>query len=191
MKIYTKTGDKGDTGLLGGQRVSKADPRIEAYGTLDELNAVLGILAQYVPPEDKEALRRIQWALFTIGSHLAAGRSEKPIPLPTLESEEVRWLENDIDHRQAVIPPMRHFILPGSCMPEAYAHLARTVCRRAERRLVALHLAEPVNPLFIEFLNRLSDWLFVLGRHMSYLNQAEEIPWKPEKVRSSQDPHSI
>lgn len=185
MKIYTKTGDKGETGLLGGGRVSKADLRIEAYGTLDELNAVLGVLAQYVPAEDVEPIRRIQWTLFTIGSHLAAGRSEKPLPLPILEPEEVRWLENDIDRREAEIPPMRHFILPGSCQSEAYAHLARTVCRRAERRLVALHAQEAVNPLFIEYLNRLSDWLFVLGRHLSHRAGAEEIPWKPEKSRSA------
>lgn len=184
VKIYTKTGDTGETGLLGGSRVSKADLRIEAYGTLDELNAVLGLLAQYVPADEVEGLRRIQWALFTIGSHLAAGRTEKSLPLPVLEAGEVRWLEQDIDRRQAIVPPMRHFILPGSCLPEAYAHLARTVCRRAERRLVALHAAEPVEALFIEYLNRLSDWLFVLGRHLSHRAGAEEIPWKPEKVIS-------
>lgn len=184
MKIYTKTGDTGETGLLGGGRVSKADLRIEAYGTLDELNAVLGLLAQYVPAEEVEALRRIQWALFTIGSHLAAGRSEKPLSLPVLDASEVRWLEEDIDRRQTIVPPMRHFILPGSCLPEAYAHLARTVCRRAERRLVALHATEAVDPRFIAYLNRLSDWLFVLGRHLSYRVGAEEIPWKPEKIPS-------
>ncbi|MCX7606581.1 MAG: cob(I)yrinic acid a,c-diamide adenosyltransferase [Bacteroidia bacterium] len=181
MKIYTRTGDKGETGLLGGCRVSKADPRIEAYGTLDELNAVLGLLVQEVPEEDREALRRIQAALFVIGSHLAAGRSEKPLPLPQLESGAVRWLEEDIDRRQAEIPPMRYFILPGSCRAEAVAHLARTVCRRAERRLVALYAEEPGEPLFVEYLNRLSDWLFILGRHLTYRLGAEEIPWQPEK----------
>ncbi|MEN3041392.1 MAG: cob(I)yrinic acid a,c-diamide adenosyltransferase [Bacteroidia bacterium] len=185
MKIYTKTGDKGETGLLGGGRVSKSDIRIEAYGTLDELNAVVGVLCQKVAPPEQEALRRIQWALFTIGSHLAAGRSEKPLPLPILDAEEIRWLETDIDQRQSEIPPMRHFILPGSCEAEAYAHLARTVCRRAERRVVALNAQEPVNPLFIEYLNRLSDWFFVLGRHLTHRLGAREIPWTPEKVRQS------
>lgn len=181
MKIYTRTGDEGQTGLLGGGRVSKADLRIEAYGTLDELNAVLGLLVQEVPVEDQEWLRRIQTHLFTIGSHLAAGRTEKPLPLPTLPESEIQALESDIDRRQAEIPPMRYFILPGSCRPEAWTHLARTICRRAERRVVALSEAEPVSPLFLRYLNRLSDWLFILGRHLSYRLQAEEIPWKPDK----------
>lgn len=184
MKIYTRTGDKGETSLLGGGRVSKSDLRIEAYGTLDELNAWLGMLAQQVETEDQAAIRRIQWALFTIGSHLAAGRTEKPLPLPTLSAEEVRWLEEDIDARQAEIPPMRYFILPGSCLPEAYAHVCRTVCRRAERRLVALYASEPGDPLFLEYLNRLSDWLFVLGRHLSHRLGATEIPWTPEKTKT-------
>lgn len=185
MKIYTRTGDAGQTGLLGGQRVPKSDPRIEAYGTLDELNAVLGLLAQEVGPEDQAWLRRVQWQLFTMGSHLAAGRTEKPIPLPQLEAEEITALEQDIDRRQAEVPPMRFFILPGSCRPEAWAHLARTVCRRAERRLVALHSQEPVPDLFLQYLNRLSDWLFVLGRHLTYQAGATEIPWQPEKKRPS------
>lgn len=183
VKIYTRTGDQGETGLLGGGRVSKADPRIEAYGTLDELNAVLGMLAQEVPQEDQPALRRIQNQLFVIGSHLAAGRSEKAVPLPPFQEEEISWLEADIDRRQAEVPPMRYFILPGSCRPEAWAHIARTVCRRAERRLVACHVHEPVPEAFLRYLNRLSDWLFVLGRHLSQRLAAEEIPWKPEKSR--------
>jgi len=183
VKIYTRTGDQGETGLLGGGRVSKADLRIEAYGTLDELNAVLGLLVQEVPEEDQGALRRIQGQLFVIGSHLAAGRSEKPLPLPAFSEGEIAWLEADIDRRQAEVPPMRSFLLPGSCRAEAYAHLARTVCRRAERRLVALHTAEPLSPLFLQYLNRLSDWLFVLGRHLTHRLGAVEIPWQPEKPR--------
>ncbi|MCS7296827.1 MAG: cob(I)yrinic acid a,c-diamide adenosyltransferase [Bacteroidia bacterium] len=186
MKIYTKTGDKGETGLLGGGRVSKADPRIEAYGTIDELNAMIGLLAQYVPAEEKDSLRRIQSSLFTIGSHLAAGRAEKPVPLPILEPSEIEWLENDIDRRTGEIPPLRHFILPGSCEPEAYAQVARTICRRAERRLVALYLSEPGETIFLQYLNRLSDWLFIFGRYLSWRLGVEEIPWKPAKVR--QDP---
>ncbi|GIV25397.1 MAG: ATP--cob(I)alamin adenosyltransferase [Bacteroidia bacterium] len=183
MKIYTRTGDQGETGLLGGGRVSKADLRIEAYGTLDELNAVLGLLAQEVSPQDEPAIRRIQTQLFVMGSHLAAGRTDKPVPLPPFSEEEISWLEADIDRRQAEVPPMRYFILPGSCRAEAYAHLARTVCRRAERRLVALHAQEPVPSLFLSYLNRLSDWLFVLGRHLSHRLGATEIPWQPEKPR--------
>ncbi|GIV22838.1 MAG: cob(I)yrinic acid a,c-diamide adenosyltransferase [Bacteroidia bacterium] len=181
MKIYTRTGDGGETGLLGGGRVSKADPRIEAYGTLDELNAVLGLLIQEVTPEEVEPLRHIQTQLFTIGSHLAAGRSEKPLSLPTFSEEEIAWLEADIDKREAAIPPMRNFILPGSCRAEAWTHLARTVCRRAERRLVALAAVEPVPAAFIKYINRLSDWLFVLGRHLTHVLGAQEIPWRPEK----------
>ncbi|MCS7189434.1 MAG: cob(I)yrinic acid a,c-diamide adenosyltransferase [Bacteroidia bacterium] len=181
MKIYTRTGDKGETSLLGGVRVSKADARIEAYGTIDELNATLGMLAQVVDVEDRQWIRRIQSQLFTIGSHLAAGRSEIPIPLPTFSDSETKALEADIDRRQAEIPPMRNFILPGSCIPEAWAHIARTICRRAERHLVRLHAIEPVSPIFLEYLNRLSDWLFVLGRHITYKVAAEEIPWKAAK----------
>ncbi|MEN2993292.1 MAG: cob(I)yrinic acid a,c-diamide adenosyltransferase [Bacteroidia bacterium] len=181
MRIYTRTGDKGETGLLGGGRVSKADPRIEAYGTLDELNAVLGLLVQEVPEEDKPFLRRIQSQLFTIGSHLAAGKSPKPVPLPPFSAEEITALEADIDRRQAMIPPMRAFILPGSSRPEALAHLARTVCRRAERRLVQLYQQEEGNPLFLQYLNRLSDWLFILARYLTHHLGAVEIPWQPEK----------
>lgn len=181
MKIYTRTGDEGKTGLLGGGRVSKSDPRIEAYGTLDELNAVLGLLIQEVPTEEVAPLRHIQAQLFTLGSHLAAGRSEKPIPLPAFSEEEVAWLEADIDRREAVLPPMRNFILPGSCRAEAWAQLARTVCRRAERRLVALAAVEPVPPAFLKYLNRLSDWLFILGRYLTHAAGAQEIPWRPEK----------
>jgi len=185
VKIYTRTGDAGETGLLGGGRVSKADLRIEAYGTLDELNAVLGMLAQEVGEEDRALLRRIQAQLFTMGSHLAAGRSEKPIPLPPFSEAEVAWLEGDIDRRQAQVPPMRYFILPGSCRAEAWAHIARTVCRRAERRLVALHAVEPLPLPFLKYLNRLSDWLFVLGRHLTHQAGAQEIPWQPEKTPPS------
>ncbi|MCS6790355.1 MAG: cob(I)yrinic acid a,c-diamide adenosyltransferase [Bacteroidia bacterium] len=183
MKIYTRTGDKGETGLLGGGRVSKADPRIEAYGTLDELNAVIGLLVQEVPSAEVPFLRHIQETLFKLGSHLAAGRTDKPLPLPVIEETAIEELERDIDRREAFIPPMRFFILPGSCKAEALAQLARTVCRRAERCLVVLYEKEPGPELFLRYLNRLSDWLFVFARHLTYQLGAEEIPWQPEKKK--------
>ncbi len=182
MKLYTRGGDAGQTSLLGPGRVSKSDPRIEAYGTLDELNAHIGLLAVEAPEESyRSLLRQIQNWLFTLGSHLAAGRTEKPVPLPAFPEESLSILERSIDEMMAQVPPMRYFILPGSCVVEAHAQVARTVCRRAERRLVALHEAEPVPPLFLAFLNRLSDWLFAYGRYLTHTLGAEEIPWKPEK----------
>lgn len=178
MKLYTRKGDGGETGLLGAERVSKADPRIEAYGALDELNAFLGLLAVEAPTDFVPLLRAIQSALFTMGSHLAT-KTEKPLSLPPFPEELTARLEASIDEMLAQVPPMRHFILPGSCRVEAFAQVARTVCRRAERRLVALHQAEPVSSNFLAFLNRLSDWLFAYARYLSYLNGVEEIPWKP------------
>ncbi len=181
MKLYTRGGDAGQTSLLGPGRVSKSDPRIEAYGTLDELNAYIGLLAVEAPEPYQPFLRQIQNWLFTLGSHLAAGRTEKSIPLPAFPEESLSILERSIDEMVAQVPPMRYFILPGSCVAEAHAQVARTVCRRAERRLVALHEAEPVPPLFLAFLNRLSDWLFAYARYLTHTLGAEEIPWKPEK----------
>ncbi len=180
MRLYTRKGDEGETGLLGAERISKADPRIEAYGTLDELNAFLGLLAVEAPAEVAALLRTIQSALFTMGSHLAT-KTDKSIPLPPFPEDVVAQLEASIDAMLAQVPPMRYFILPGSCRAEALAQVARTVCRRAERRLVALHQAEPVPPVFLAFLNRLSDWLFAYGRYLSHLAGVEEIPWKPDK----------
>jgi len=181
MKLYTRGGDAGQTGLLGPGRVSKADPRIEAYGSLDELNAYIGLLAVEAPEAYQPLLRQIQNWLFTMGAHLAAGRTEKSVPLPVFPEESVSILERSIDEMMAQVPPMRYFVLPGSCLREAHAQVARTVCRRAERRLVALHEEEPVPSLFLAFLNRLSDWLFAYARYLTHTSGAEEIPWKPEK----------
>ncbi len=181
MKLYTRRGDAGQTSLLGPDRVSKADLRVEAYGSLDELNAHIGLLALEAPASHQPLLRKIQEWLFTLGSHLAAGRTEKPVPLPPFPEESIQILEHSIDEMVAAVPPMRYFILPGSCIAEAHVQIARTVCRRAERRLVALHEVEPVAPLFLAFLNRLSDWLFAYGRYLTHSLSAEEIPWKPEK----------
>ncbi len=181
MKLYTRRGDSGETSLLGPGRVSKADLRVEAYGSIDELNAHIGLLAVEASEDYRPLLRNIQNWLFILGSHLAAGRTEKQVPLPAFPEESISLLEQSIDEMMAQVPPMRYFVLPGSCIPEAHAQVARTVCRRAERRLVALHQAEPVSEIFLAFLNRLSDWLFAYARYLTHSLGFEEIPWKPEK----------
>jgi cob(I)alamin adenosyltransferase len=181
MKLYTRGGDAGQTSLLGPGRVSKADLRVEAYGSLDELNAHIGLIALEAPESHQPLLRKVQEWLFTLGSHLAAGRTEKPVPLPAFPEDSVTMLERSIDEMMAAVPPMRYFILPGSCLLEAHVQIARTVCRRAERRVVALHEAEPVPAVFLTFLNRLSDWLFAYGRYLTHQLGVEEIPWRPEK----------
>ena len=181
MKIYTKTGDAGTTSLLGGSRVSKADMRIETYGTVDELNSHVGLLRSEADEEESVALLLfIQDRLFTMGSHLAL-ESGKNFQLPTIESDDVERLERAMDRMNEVVPPMRHFILPGSNSAEAHAHIARSVCRRAERLLVALNENEPQEPILQIFLNRLSDYLFVYSRFLTHQKGLEETPWIPKK----------
>jgi cob(I)alamin adenosyltransferase len=181
MKIYTKTGDAGTTSLLGGSRVSKADLRIETYGTVDELNSHVGLLrSESLESESTELLLFIQDRLFTMGSHLAL-ESGKNFQLPTLENEDIERLEKAMDRMNEVVPPMRHFILPGSNAAEAHAHIARCVCRRAERLLVALNDAESMPPILQIFLNRLSDYLFVYSRYITHQKGLEETPWIPKK----------
>ena len=181
MKIYTKTGDAGTTSLLGGSRVSKADLRIETYGTVDELNSHLGLLRSEATEEGtKELLMFIQDRLFTMGSHLAL-ESGKSFNLPELEEGDVERLEKAMDAMNEMVPPMRHFILPGSNSGEAKAHIARCVCRRAERLLVALNESEPMPAILQIFLNRLSDYLFVYSRYLTHQKGLEETPWIPKK----------
>ncbi len=181
MKIYTKTGDAGTTSLLGGSRVSKADLRIETYGTVDELNSHMGLLRSEADEEESVALLLfIQDRLFTMGSHLAL-ESGKNFQLPTIENDDVERLEHAMDRMNEVVPPMRHFILPGSNSAEAHTHIARCVCRRAERLLVALNEAEPMAPILQIFLNRLSDYLFVYSRFLTHQKGLEETPWIPKK----------
>jgi cob(I)alamin adenosyltransferase len=181
MKIYTKTGDAGSTSLFGGTRLSKADLRIESYGTVDELNSYLGLLRdQEVNASRKHLLISIQETLFTIGSMLAAEPGNDKIKIPVINESHIQQLEEAIDEMELKLPPMRNFVLPGGHSAVSIAHLARTVCRRAERRSVALHAAAPVNELILKYLNRLSDYLFVLSRLISQETSSEEVPWKPQ-----------
>lgn len=191
MKIYTKTGDKGMTSLFGGQRVSKADNRIAAYGTMDELNALLGVVvAELLDTQPDHAtkniiteLQTIQRDLFSLGSHLATPYEAGLVPphLPTLPVEHIPALEKSIDHLEAGLAPLRNFILPGGSLPGSHLHVARTVCRRAERACITLQTnTQPagfVAPEIIMYLNRLSDWLFVAARWVNQQSNSEEITW--------------
>ncbi len=180
MKIYTKTGDQGTTSLLGGKRVSKGDLRIDSYGTVDELNSYIGLLRdQEVNQKRKAVLVEIQDRLFTMGSILATEPGHASAKIPELKEEDMLFLEKEIDLMEAELPPLRLFILPGGHPSVSMGHIARTVCRRAERLIVSLAQQEKVDPLTIKYLNRLADYLFVLCRKMSRELGAEETPWKP------------
>lgn len=180
MKIYTKTGDQGSTSLFGGKRVSKADLRIDTYGTVDELNSWIGVLRdQSVNQPRKEILVEIQDRLFTIGSILATEPENTKVKIPSLAESDIELLENKMDEMDAILPPMRFFVLPGGHTSVSFGHVARTVCRRAERLVIALSQTEKVDPLVIKYMNRLSDYLFMLCRTMAHELKAEETPWKP------------
>lgn len=181
FRIYTKTGDKGDTGLFGGGRVRKDDPRVEAYGTVDELNAVLGLAESFTEdPQVKSWLRHIQSELFVLGSELAtpdpAHVKKQIVPLDT--EAIARW-ERVIDEIDAEVPPLAHFILPGGDPAAAHLHVARTVCRRAERRLLTLGTTADVRPECVAYLNRLSDLLFMLARLVNHRRATAEPIWEP------------
>lgn len=179
FRIYTRTGDKGETGLFGGKRISKDDIRIEAYGTVDELNAHMGVVGDRLDDQDLVAfLRSIQSDLFTLGSHLAKD-PEKDLPLPPLPGTRISEMETMMDAWDEVLPPLTNFILPGGHPTVSAIHLARCVCRRAERRVITLDHAEGVDQEVIKYLNRLSDFLFMLGREISRREGADEIIWKP------------
>ena len=180
MKIYTKTGDEGLTSLFGGKRVSKSELRIDTYGTTDELNAWIGVLRDLeVNQNRKDTLVEIQERLFTIGSILATEPGNTKVKIPTLSEADVIYLEKAIDEMDAVLKPMRFFVLPGGHPSVSWGHVARTVCRRSERLTIALDKAEKTDPLVIKYLNRLSDYLFVLCRMMTHELKIEETPWKP------------
>ena len=182
MKIYTKTGDKGQTSLLGGTRVPKYHLRIEAYGTVDELNSHIGVLrSQEIDSETKNILVSIQTMLFTSGSQLASEPGKSKFKIPTLKEAAIIFLEDQIDRMEEGLPPMRNFVLPGGHPAVAAAHVARTVCRRAERIVLHLKDESEVPDLIPIYLNRLSDFLFVLSRKLSHDLGAEEIPWIAEK----------
>ena len=180
MKIYTKTGDKGQTSLIGGTRVSKTELRIEAYGTVDELNSYVGLVRdQAVNNDRKDILKEIQDRLFTIGSILASEPEQTKKRIPDLHESDIELLEKEMDRMDESLEPMRFFILPGGHQSVSFGHLARTVCRRAERIVVRLSQETEVNDLVIRYLNRLSDYLFVLCRIMIKDLNIEEISWKP------------
>lgn len=179
MKIYTKGGDKGETSLLGGTRLAKHDARIEAYGTVDELNCQAAWLRdQKIPAPLKKDLIRIQEVLFTIGSHLASDGKKAGIKLPELKESEVDFLEERIDGMEATLSQLKNFLIPGGHPAVTAAHLARTVCRRAERRVSALGNTREGDAIILKYLNRLSDYFFVLGRKIASDLGVREEPWK-------------
>ncbi|MDH4090229.1 MAG: cob(I)yrinic acid a,c-diamide adenosyltransferase [Cyclobacteriaceae bacterium] len=182
MKIYTKTGDDGTTSLFGGKRVSKADLRIETYGTVDELNAFIGLVRdQEVNHGRTGVLVEIQNKLFTIGSILATEPENTKLKIPSLSDDDILFLEQEMDTLDQDLPPIKFFVLPGGHQSVSHCHVARTVCRRAERLSIALNAQNKIEPLVIKYLNRLSDYLFVLGRKMSIELGVNEIPWRPKK----------
>lgn len=181
-KIYTRTGDKGTTALIGGTKVSKSHLRIEAYGTLDELNSYIGLCRDLITDaHSASTLREIQDRLFTMGSSLACDPIKEPkLRIPDLKEGDVELLEKEMDRMNEILPAMTHFILPGGHPTISHLHITRCVCRRAERCCVRLELESlEVEPVILKYLNRLSDYLFVLGRYTGMQLKADEIAWKP------------
>ncbi|HPN38569.1 MAG TPA: cob(I)yrinic acid a,c-diamide adenosyltransferase [Melioribacteraceae bacterium] len=177
MKIYTKTGDKGETSLFGGQRVWKDDLRIESYGTVDELNSLIGLtLTETVYEEIQEVLKRIQNKLFTVGADLATP-DDKKIRIDRVSKSFIDESEKDIDYFNSKVPELREFILPGGTKSAALLHVCRTVCRRAERNVIALNKSVAINENILVYLNRLSDLFFVLARFDNYVNGTPDIKW--------------
>ena len=176
MKVYTKTGDTGPTSLVGGKRVPKDCARLESYGTIDELNAQVGLLLTYVSePVDRETLIGIQNNLFVIGAQLA---TEAPqVPSVIITSVDVTKLEQSIDAASEGLPKWRGFTLPGGCRPAALAHVCRTSCRRAQRRILTLNSSEEVAPELLAYVNRLSDYFYILALRLNFLQGTEEILW--------------
>lgn len=188
MKIYTRTGDTGTTALVGGQRVAKDSERLEAYGTIDELNSHLGLLAA-IPDMDAPTvnfLLGIQNKLFNVGAYLATDNANAPGTLPKgITESDIEAVEHEIDRLEEQLPPLHAFILPGGCRPACHANIARAVCRRAERRLITLDRSlragnnGAVSHLVLAYINRLSDYLFNLGRYVNMVKVASERPWQP------------
>ena len=189
MKIYTKTGDKGTTALFGGTRVPKHHIRIESYGTIDELNSHIGLIRdQAIDPIHKKVLMEIQDRLFTVGAILATDPEKTTLKngkdrlnIPKISESDIKLLEDNMDNMNAALPPMTNFVLPGGHQTVSFCHIARTVCRRAERLASHLNDMEPFQPETLMYINRLSDALFVLARQLSHELQAEEIKWIPKK----------
>ena len=189
MKIYTKTGDNGTTALFGGTRVKKHHIRIESYGTIDELNSWLGLIRdQPIDEHSKKTLMLVQEKLFTVGAIMATDpekailkSGKERLNIPKISEADIELLEKEMDNMDKALPPMTHFILPGGHTTVSYCHIARTVCRRAERLASHLHENEPFDERVLSYINRLSDYLFVLARKLSKDLQAEEIKWIPKK----------
>lgn len=189
MKVYTKTGDKGTTALIGGTRVDKHHLRIDCYGTIDELNSYLGLIRdQNIDACYKDLLSQIQHNLFTLGATLATDpekavlkSGKKRLDIITIQESDCQLLENEIDEMETTLEPMTHFVLPGGHQTVSFCHIARCVCRRGERLISALNSVEPVDSLILSYVNRLSDYLFVLARKLTKDLQAEEIKWIPKK----------
>ena len=189
MKIYTKTGDKGTTALFGGTRVPKHHIRIDSYGTVDELNSHLGLIRdQAINPHYKTVLIDIQDRLFTVGAILATDPEKATLKngkdrlnIPKISKTDIERLEQEMDTMNEALPPMTHFVLPGGHQTVSFCHIARCVCRRAERLASALNELEPFQPESLVYLNRLSDYLFVLARKLSHDLNADEVKWIPQK----------
>lgn len=189
MKVYTKTGDKGTTALFGGTRVPKYHIRIESYGTVDELNSYIGLIRdQQMNDVYKQQLIHIQDKLFTVGAILATDpekavlkNGKERLNISLISEDDVAFLENAIDAMEQDLPPMTHFVLPGGHTTVSYCHIARCVCRRAERLSTELNDIEPTDVMVLKYLNRLSDYLFVLARKLTFDLKAEEVKWIPEK----------
>lgn len=181
MKVYTKKGDAGETSLIGGKRVSKNDLRIDSYGTVDELNSWIGLVRDHeeIPTLQLEQLIEIQDRLFTIGSLLATQPDGTKMKLPKIQESDITFLEDAIDKMNESLPPMRHFVLPGGKKILSHCHIARTVCRRAERLAVGLNEESDLYKMAMKYLNRLSDYLFILSRKIATDLEIEEIQWKP------------
>lgn len=181
FRIYTKTGDKGETALFGGRRVPKSHLRVDAYGTVDELNSFTGWLRDSVDDQHiREVLAHIQHRLFTVGAHLASDPDKHP-PVPDLIPADIALLETEMDTMDAALPPLKNFILPGGHPAVSVCHVCRTVCRRAERLAVALHDSESVEDIVLQYLNRLSDYFFMLARQLAQDLGAEEVIWNPRQ----------
>lgn len=178
--IYTKTGDTGNTSLVGGQRVSKASPRLEAYGSIDELNSTIGFLRSLLEEESTQSaqLLEIQHNLFRIGSYLATDSTQTPLlPQSILTQEDLQVLENEIDKTDSQLPPLKAFILPGGSRESAVCHICRTVCRRAERQIITLNTEFQVDTTLLAYINRLSDYLFITARKLNQSKKIAEIVW--------------
>lgn len=187
MKIYTRTGDTGTTSLIGGKRVPKHHARIEAYGTVDELNSHIGLLRDMVVKKEiKETLLFIQDRLMICATILATDSKDHNIKPLKFSEDDIKFIEKEIDKIQKQLKPLKFFIIPGGHVAVSQCHITRTICRRAERNVLALHQKDQADPFVLAFLNRLSDYFFVLARHLAKINKVKETPWVPEYQKDIQ-----